>query len=423
MSPLFALVDCNAFFVSCERVFQPRLEGKPVIVLSSNDGCAIARSNEAKALGIRMGDPLFKIKDIVKKHHVHVFSANFSLYGDMSSRVMETLKILGPNLEVYSIDEAFLDLKSLPLENLFAYGCEVKRTVKQWTGIPVSVGMGPTKTLAKIANHLAKKDPSGCRVLTDPAEIEAILRDFPLSDIWGVGRQWSKKLLQYNINTALDLANADHRWVRKAFNIVLARTALELKGTPCLSLEDISPSKKTMISSRSFGTPVTNPEHLREAVSMHASLLAQKLRQQGSKTSLMSVYIRTNPFDRQGSYYSNSRLVSLITPSQDSAVLIKAGISALRKIYKPGLAYKKAGVTVLNLTPETQCTPSLFKEWEEKDSAKRKALLKTMDRLNAQYGRGSLIFASEGIRRSWRPKSGWRSPSYTQDWTKLVEVR
>lgn len=423
MSPLFALVDCNAFFVSCERVFQPRLEGKPVIVLSSNDGCAIARSNEAKALGIRMGDPLFKIKDIVTKHKVHVFSANFSLYGDMSSRVMETLKILSPNLEVYSIDEAFLDLRLLKHKDLFTYGCEIRQTVKQWTGIPVSVGMGPTKTLAKVANHLAKKDPAGCRVLTDLAEVEAILKNFPLEDIWGVGRQWSKKLLHYNINTALDLANADHRGIRKVFNIVLARTALELRGTPCLSLEDISPPKKTMISSRSFGTPVTNPEHLREAVSMHTSLLAQKLRQQGSKTSLMSVYIRTNPFDRQGTYYSNSHLVSLITPSQDSAVLIKAGISALRKIYKPGLAYKKAGVSVLNLTPERQCTPSLFKEWEEKDSSKRKILLKTMDRLNAHYGRGSVLFASEGVRRSWRPKSGWRSPSYTQDWGKLVEVQ
>ena len=368
-----------------------------------------------------MGDPLFKIKDIVRKHKVRVFSANFSLYGDMSSRVMETLKTLAPSLEIYSIDEAFLDLKSLPLEDLFAYGCQVKKTVKQWTGIPVSVGMGPTKTLSKVANHLAKKDPSGCCVLTDPLEIESILKDFPLPDIWGVGHGWSKKLLQYNINTALDLANADHRWVRKAFNIVLARTALELKGTPCLSLGDIAPKKKTLISSRSFGTPVTNPEHLREAVSMHASLLAGKLRSQGSKTSLMSVSIQTNRFDQK--YYSNARLVSLVIPSQDSAVLIKASISALSKIYKPGLAYKKAGVTVLNLTPETQCTPSLFKEWEEKNSTKRKTLLKTMDRLNNQYGRGSLIFASEGVRRSWRPKSGWRSPSYTQDWTKLVEVR
>lgn len=403
--------------------FQPRLEGQPVIVLSSNDGCAIARSNEAKALGIRMGDPLFKIKEIVSKHKVRVFSANFSLYGDMSSRVMETLKMFAPALEIYSIDEAFLDLTTLPVEDLFAHGCQIKQTVKQWTGIPVSVGIGPTKTLAKVANHLAKKDPSGCRVLTDPTETEAILKDFPLPDIWGVGRQWSKKLLQYNINTALDLANADHRWVRKAFNIVLARTALELKGTPCLSLEDIAPAKKNLISSRSFGTPITNPQDLREAVSMHASLLAQKLRKQGSKTSLISVSIRTNPFDQKGTYYSNSHLVSLIFPSQDSAVLIKAAISALRKIYKPGLAYKKAGMMVLNLSPEDQYTPSLFKEWEEKDSVKRKALLKTMDRLNNQYGRGSLIFASEGVRRAWRPKSGWRSPSYTQDWTRLVEAR
>jgi DNA polymerase V len=422
MTPLFALVDCNAFFVSCERVFQPRLEGKPVIVLSSNDGCAIARSNEAKALGIRMGDPLFKIQDIVKKHKVHVFSANFSLYGDMSSRVMETLKIFAPTLEIYSIDEAFLDLRMLQREDLFAYACHMKKIIKQWTGIPVSIGIAPTKTLAKVANHLAKKDPSGCRVLRDPLETQEILRHFPLGDIWGVGSQWSKKLLQYNINTALDLGHADHRWVRKAFNIVLARTALELRGTPCLSLEDISPAKKTMISSRSFGKPVTAFEDLREAVSMHASLLARKLRSQGSKTSLISVFIRSNPFDEKGVYYSNSRQVSLIEPSFDTAVLIKAVTSALEKVFKPGISYKKAGVMVLDLFPEEQYTPSLFQEWQAKESTKRKALLKTIDRLNLEHGRGSVIFASEGVKRNWGAKSVWRSPSYTQDWTKLPKV-
>ncbi|MBA3814668.1 MAG: Y-family DNA polymerase [Alphaproteobacteria bacterium] len=267
---MFALVDCNAFYVSCERVFQPHLEGKPVIVLSSNDGCAISRSNEAKALGIKMGVPLFKIKDIVQKHKVHVFSSNFSLYGDMSSRVMATLKTMSSSLEIYSVDEAFLDLSLVPQHELFSQGCHIKTLVKQWTGIPVSVGIGPTKTLAKVANHMAKKNPSGCCVLADPQKIEEVLKTFPLQDIWGIGYQWSKKLSRFGMNTALDLVQAELGWIRKTFNIVLTRTALELKGTSCLSLEEVYPPKKAMVSSRSFGVPVSSFDVLREAVSFHA---------------------------------------------------------------------------------------------------------------------------------------------------------
>lgn len=422
MKPIFALVDCNAFFVSCERVFQPHLEGKPVIVLSSNDGCAISRSNEAKALGIKMGVPLFKIKDIVKKHNVRVFSSNFSLYGDMSSRVMDVLKTVTPCLEIYSIDEAFLDLGLLPHHELFDHGLHIKMLVKQWTGIPVSIGMAPTKTLAKIANHIAKKNASGCCVLLDPQKVEEVLKTFPLQDVWGIGSQWSKQLSRCGINTALDLARADIGWIRKTFNVILARTALELKGTACLSLEEISSPKKTMISSRSFGAPVSSFDILREAVSFHASSLARRLRQEKSKTSFLKVSIRTNPFDKQGEVYANAKAVFLPFPSQDTSLLIKAALSGLEKIFKEGLCYKKAGVTALNLSPESQSLPTLFTHEDFEDSPKRKALLKTIDRLNQHYGKGSLVFASEGLHKTWGPKAICKSHLYTQRWDQLMRV-
>lgn len=419
---MFALVDCNSFFVSCERVFQPHLEGKPVIVLSSNDGCAIARSHEAKALGIKMGDPLFKIKDIVKKHHVHVFSSNFSLYGDMSSRVMHTLKTMSPSLEVYSVDEAFLDLSSLPHRALFDHGCHIKSLVKQWTGIPVSVGVAPTKTLAKIANHLAKKQALGCCVLLNPREIEEALKNFPLQEVWGIGSQWSQKLSRFGLQTAFDLAQADMGWIRKTFNVILARTALELKGISCLSLEAISSPKKTMISSRSFGVSVSSFDTLREAMSFHASVLARRLRKEKSKASLISVSLYTTPFDKKGVVYANSKAILLPFPSQDTSLLIKAAIAGLEKIFKEGLCYKKAGVRVLNLSPESQSCPTLFTHEDFEDRPKRKTLLKTMDKLNHFYGKGTLVFASEGMRKSWAPKALRKSPAYTQCWNQLLTV-
>lgn len=422
MMPIFALVDCNAFFVSCERVFQPYLEKKPVIVLSSNDGCAISRSNEAKALGIKMGAPLFKIKDIVKKHKVHVFSSNFSLYGEMSSRVMKTLQTVSSSLEIYSIDEAFLDLSFIPEHELFSHGCHIKALVKQWTGIPVSVGIAPTKTLSKVANHIAKKHISGCCILLDPQKIEEILKTFPLQDVWGIGTQWSQKLSRLGMNTAFDLTQADIGWIRKTFNVILARTALELKGISCLSLEGVYPPKKTMISSRSFGVPVSSFDVLREAVSFHASALARRLRQEKSKASLISVSIRTNPFDKEGLTYANSEVILLPFASQDTSLLIKAATSGLEKIFKEGLCYKKAGVKALNLSPESQSLPTLFTNEAFDDSPKRKALLKTMDKLNQYYGKGALVFASEGFRKTWAPKAISKSLSYTQRWDQLMKV-
>lgn len=421
MKPFFALVDCNSFFVSCEKVFQPHLEGRPIVVLSSNDGCVIARSQEAKDIGIPMGIPLFKIQSLVERYNVKVISSNFSLYGDMSSRVMAVLKRVSPSLEIYSIDEAFLHLNPLPLDDLFSYGCYLKSIVKTWTGIPISVGIGSTKTLAKVANHLAKNHPSGCYVLIDPKDSERALRNLSTQDVWGIGSQGSKKLSFYGITTAWDLAQKDHRWIRKTFNVTLARTALELQGIPCLSLEEITSSKKSLISSRSFGKPVTSIEVLREALSFHASSLALKLRQQKNLTSYLRVFIRTNPFDKNASYDMNSSLVPLFFPSNDTTLLIKAALSALEDIFKEGLAYKKAGVMAFHLTLEETTPFSLFQN--EKDADKRRSLFKTMDQLNNRWGRGSLIFASEGFHKTWHPKASLKSPSFTQDWNHLPRVR
>ncbi|MBL8677245.1 MAG: Y-family DNA polymerase, partial [Alphaproteobacteria bacterium] len=348
---------------------------------------------------------------------------NFSLYGDISSRVMEVLKAFSSTLEVYSIDEAFLDLSMLPQNELFAYGCNIKKIVKKWTGIPVSVGIGPTKTLAKVSNSMAKRHPLGCYALLTPEKIEALLGRISLQEVWGIGPRWAKKLNALGLSTALDLGRADPRWIRKAFNIALAKTALELKGKACLSIgETISP-KKSLISSRSFGIPLTTFEDLREAVSFHASSLAHRLRVEGHKTSLLSIAVRTNPFDKKGRFYSNTHLTPLSYPSQDNTTLIKAATLALEKIYREHLSYKKVGVMALNLSSEDQATtPSLFEKREQEHSLRRREVLKSIDHLNDRYGKGSLIFASEGVKTSWQPKSSWKSPSFTQNWKQLLKV-
>lgn len=419
---MFALVDCNSFYVSCERIFQPRLEREPVIVLSSNDGCAIARSQEAKAIGIPMGAPFFKIRHLVEKHGVHVFSPNFSLYGNFSSRVMSALQAFSSALEIYSIDEAFLDLSSVPQHELFSYGCHIKKIVKQWTGIPVSVGIAPTKTLAKVASAMAKRHPAGCYTLLDSLKIDTLLRNFPLQDVWGVGHHSIKKLSSLGLNSALDLACMDIRHIRQTFNVVLARTALELRGISCLSLKEISAPKKNLLSSRSFGSPVTAFEDLREAVSFHASSLAQRLRQEGSKTSLLSVSIKTNRFDKKGGFYHNTHLIPLPYPSHENSLLIKASTLALKKIFRENLSYKKVGVTALNLIQKDQETPSLFKDMKNQDCSKKEGLLQAIDGINYRHGKDTLIFASEGLKKPWQSKSSWKSPSFLSQWDQLPKV-
>lgn len=422
MTRVFALIDCNNFYVSCERVFNPSLEGVPTLVLSNNDGCAIARSNEVKAMGIKMGEPFFRIKDLVKENRVRVFSSNYELYADMSQRVMSSLRHFSPHMEIYSIDEAFLDLSLIPEDELLEHGREIHQKIKQWTGIPVSVGIGPTKTLAKVANKLAKKQGQPCHVLLGKAPVDRALRGFPLNDVWGVGYRWAQKLTQLGYRDAYDLSRADIKWARKTFNIVMARLVSELQGFSCLSLEEVSPEKKSMVSSRSFGRQVTSLEDLSGSVSHHASRLGEKLRQQKSKASTVTVSIRTNPFRNQGEYYRNAHLIHLPFPTHDTRRLIKAARDALQLIYRPGLTYKKAGVMVNGLLPEDYVQYDLFQSHESVCGTKSRSLFKAIDRLNKVHGKGRVIFASEGIKKSWRMQRNMKTPSYTTNWEELVRV-
>ncbi len=413
MTQVFALIDCNNFYVSCERVFNPALESVPTLVLSNNDGCAIARSNEMKALGIKMGDPYFKIKDILEKHNVQVFSSNYELYGDMSSRVMGCLRQFSPHMEIYSIDEAFLDLSLIPPDELLTYGQEIHRKIKQWTGIPVSVGIGPTKTLAKVANKLAKSQGLPCHALLNLADIQKALKAFPLKDIWGIGRRWAEKLSQMGFQDAYELSQADTKWARQTFNIVMARLVSELQGLSYLSLEEINPKKKSMVSSRSFGKHITSLEDLSASVAYHASRLGQKLRQQQSKASTLAVSIRTNPHRQQDVQYRNSQLIHLPCPTNDSRILISHAKRALEKIYKPGPIYKKAMVMVDGLVPQDYVQYDLFLSQDQVEEEHSRVLMDTLDHLNRTHGKGSLIFASEGTRKTWRMQRNMKTPSYT----------
>jgi len=328
---MFALVDCNNFYVSCERVFKPSLNGQPVVVLSNNDGCFIARSNEAKALGLPMGGPAFKFRDTLRKHRVKVFSANFPLYGDMSSRVMETLASLTPEIEIYSIDEAFLDMTGFERFGFHEYGTMIRKTVTRHTGIPVSIGMGPTKTLAKVANRLAKKAPryNGVCLLTDEQEIQAALTSLKVEDIWGIGRQWSALLQAKGINTALDFRRASSAWVRQHLHITGARIQEELHGHSCLPLEQVRQPKQSICTSRSFGRSVIEFEELQQAVATFAGKCAVKLRKEGSVASTFTVFICTSPFNEPPKKYWGTRTVALRQPSQDTIEIIRAADKVL----------------------------------------------------------------------------------------------
>jgi len=294
MACVFALADCNNFYVSCERVFQPQLMNKPVIVLSNNDGCVISRSNEVKEMGIPMGAPYFKIKKYLERHDIKVFSSNYTLYGEMSARVMRTLRQFTPHIEMYSIDEAFLDLSLIPANELLEYGSYIREIVHKWTGIPLSIGIAPTKTLAKVGNKIAKERKLECFVLINSDEIKTALAQFPVKDIWGIGSKWSEKLNKRGVQTALELSQVSHAKIRKAFNVVLARTVVELNGISALSLEEVNPSKKNMVSSRSFGRPITALEELSESIFFHATRLGEKLRVQGSCAHTIGCFISTN---------------------------------------------------------------------------------------------------------------------------------
>ena len=421
MTSLFALVDCNNFYASCERVFDPSLNGKPVVVLSNNDGCVIARSNEAKALGIQMGDPFFKIRTLVEHHHVHAFSSNYVLYGDMSDRVMQTLSQFTPHIEVYSIDECFLDLGNFYDMDLFSYSWEIKKTVTKWTGIPVSLGVAPTKALAKVANKLAKKSAkaNGVLVLTVPYHIEKALDATKIEDVWGIGGQYAKLLKKHSIHTALDFTCASDNWVRKHMTVVGIRLLKELRGESCLELEEVNPPKKGICTSRSFGSKLSSFDDIQEATANYAAKCAKKLRSQKSCARLVTVFIQTNPFSENDRQYYNSKTICMPVATNSDMELIHYTTLALQAVYKPNYYYKKSGVIVTEIVPENQIQYDLL---DTIDRDKHNQLMKVLDKLTDRFGRSRVKVAAQGVSKSWILKSDYKSPCYTTRITELPIV-
>jgi DNA polymerase V len=416
-----ALVDCNNFYASCERVFQPELRGKPVVVLSNNDGCVIARSNEAKALGIAMGAPWHLHRRQFEDAGVIVRSSNYTLYGDMSSRVMSVLSGFTPDLEIYSIDEAFLGMSGFGA-SLESHARALRAAVLQWTGIPVSVGIAPTKTLAKIANHAAKKDQKhgGAVLLLDEAIQDAELASIELTDLWGVAGRLAARLRAIGINTPLDLKRGDPRLIRERLGVVTARLALGLRGVPCLGLERESPDRKSIMASRSFGRPVTALAELREAVASFTSRAAEKLRREHLATASLMVFIETNRFKADDAQHYAARPVRLPVATSDSGKLIGAALAGLASIWRDGYRYKKAGVVLLDLHPGAAVQEGLF---DKADDARRVTLMRTIDRVNTRFGRDTVTFAAAGRRqRPWKLRREFVSPCYTTAWDGLLRV-
>ena len=415
------LVDCNNFYASCERVFQPELRGQPVVVLSNNDGCVIARSNEAKALGIAMGEPWHICKERVNTQGVVVRSSNYTLYGDMSGRVMRILGGFTPQLEIYSIDEAFLGLGGFD-GRLEAHARELRATVLQWTGIPVSVGIAPTKTLAKLANRAAKKDPAsgGVRVLLTEDEQRAALERIELTDLWGVGGRMAERLKGIGIGTPLALRDADPRFVRGHCSVVMERTIHELRGVPCIGLEEVAPDRKSLVASRSFGRPVESGHELAESVRVYASRAAEKMRRQNLATAHLIVFIETNTFKPAEPQHCASHVYRLPVATADTAKLIGAAITVLRRLWRPGFRYKKAGVMLLDLVPAETVGGGLF---DRPDDARSHARMKALDALNARFGRGTVVYGLGGRdRQPWNMKRDFHSPRYTTQWGEVLRV-
>jgi len=410
---MFALVDVNSFYASCETVFRPDLRGKPVLVLSNNDGCVIARSAEVKALNIPMGAPYFKLRDEIRRHKIHVFSGNYALYADMSNRVMTTLEQMAPSVEVYSIDEAFLDLTGvrncMVLEN---FGREVRETIKRNTHLTVGVGIAQTKTLAKLANHAAKKwkQTGGVVDLSNIDRQRKLMALVPVEDIWGVGRRISKKLNAMGITTAKDLAEQSTWIIRKHFNVVLERTVRELRGESCLALEEFAPTKQQIVCSRSFGSRITEYTDMRQAVCAFAERAAEKLRKERQYCRQIAVFIRTSPHADGEVFYGNQATGKLLTPSNDTRDIIRVAMDTLERIWVDGHRYMKAGVMLGDFFSQGVAQLSLFDEY--RPQANSEALMRVVDGLN-QSGKASLFFAGQGIQKTWSMKRDMLSPAYT----------
>ncbi len=421
--PVFALVDCNNFYASCEKLFRPDLKDTPVVVLSNNDGCVVARSREAKLLGIKMGVPVFQIKAEMQRHGILAFSSNYALYADLSSRVMRTLEEMAPRVEVYSIDEAFLDLTGIESAiSLVEFGQQVRERIGHWIGITVCVGIAPTKTLAKLANHAAKKYPAtqGVVDLTNPDRQRRLLALVPVDDVWGVGRRLSKRLNALGITTALDLANASPRAIRDQFSVVLERTVRELNGESCIELEEIPPTKKQIVCSRSFGVKVTQFELLCEAVCEYATRATEKLRKEQQQAKVLTVFIRTSLFKDNEPQYSNSASGELLIPSCDTRDFIELANHLLKRIWKDGFRYAKAGVMLSDFYDPGMFQPRLFDDVSTRTNSQQ--LMSVLDSIN-QSGAGKVFFAGQGTKKDWSMKREHLSPAYTTRWDQLPRVK
>jgi len=414
-----ALVDCNSFYVSCERLFNPKIRKKPVVVLSNNDGCIISRSDEAKALGIKMGEPYFKAKDIIIKNKVEVFSSNYSLYGDLSRRVMRTLKRFNSEMEVYSIDEAFLDLSNFSDQDVEKIGKEIRETVLQWTGIPTSVGIAKTKTLSKIANHIAKKKISGVTSLIGIENIDPILEKIDINDVWGVGKKLTKFYQKNGIYNAKQLKNKSNTWVKKSSNVLSSRTAMELRGISCIGLETTTAKRKSCVVSRSFGKRIKKFQELKEAVANYCLNASEKIRSESLVAKTITIFIRTSPFQRDFGYYSNSNTVDFPIATNNSIEIVKTAVSILDNIFKNGYQYQKAGVMLTSLCNDDD-RKNLFSS--EKDE-KINNLMRSIDNTNYRYGRSTLSLASAGIQKKWNMKREYSSKIDTADFSSLPKIK
>ncbi len=412
-----ALVDCNSFYVSCERLFNPKIQKKAVVVLSNNDGCVISRSREAKDLGIKMGEPYFKVKELVKKNKVEVYSSNYALYGDISRRVMKVLKTFSPKVEIYSIDEAFIDLSFIDEKGVEDYGREIRSRVLKWTGIPTSVGIASTKTLSKVANHIAKKEKAGVIYLN--TNIDEKLKKFPIEDVWGVGKQLSKFYHKNNISNAYDLKNVSNTWVKKGTNVLGAKTAMELRGVPCIDLQIDQEKRKNCCVSRSFGRKVKDLNELEESVITHCLNAAEKIRADDQIAKTITVFIRTSPFDKNRRYYSNSKTIDLAIPTSNSIELIKNAVKALTDIYKYGYAYQKAGIILSGLKDANQNDQNLLTPLLENKSKK---LMKAIDYTNTKYGRYAISIAQAGLSKGWKMRREHSSKIDTASFDSLPKI-
>jgi DNA polymerase V len=421
-APVFALADANNFYVSCERVFQPALEGRPVVVLSNNDGCIIARSDEAKALGFAMGDPYHLNREKLAAHNVAVFSSNYALYGDMSRRVMDTLGTFTPEIELYSIDEAFLNLAGFERRGLAEYARQIRGTVKRDTGIPVSIGIGPTKTLAKIANYLAKAQPDAGGVFDlTKVDVDHALASIEVREVWGVGPRWAKWLEDQGITTALDLKRADPKAIRRKMTVVGERLVYELNGRPYLPLELMVPPRQGLTVSRSFGQTLTTLQPIKDALVSFVGRAGEKLRRQQLMAGQVMVFVTTNQFSTSRPFYANSATVRLPSPTDFTPDLVEAAVQLLERLYRPGFHYQKCGVMLLDLSPVTQVQADLF---DSRDRARQERLVHALDTLNTDYGARTVRVGNvEGKRSAWAMRQAFRSPRYTTRWRELPVVR